>query len=225
VPLGATVIVAGVTAMETSCSAVTVSVVVPVMPPEEAEMVLLPAATPVARPETLIVATEAVADNQLAAAVRSFVVPSLYVPVAVNCCVAPVAIVGADGATAMEISVAAGGGVGPDPEPPELPPQPTNRLTPSNKTENSNLFICIPQGSRANYSARAEFGQTLIRIICISNHKSIRILSRPYHNSAMFDSSAQNISIHHSSKRTKTVVMPVLWRGEALVPKSDRVHK
>ena len=42
VPLGATVLVAGVTAMETSGTAATVSVVVPTMPPDVAEMLLVP---------------------------------------------------------------------------------------------------------------------------------------------------------------------------------------
>jgi hypothetical protein len=83
VPLGATEVVAGVTAMDTSGTAVTVKVVVPVTLPELAEMVLVPAATPVASPETLIVATDWVADSQLAD--TALVLPSLYVPVALNC--------------------------------------------------------------------------------------------------------------------------------------------
>ena len=70
------VLVAGVTAIETS-GFVTVRVVVPVIPAELAEIEMVPAHTPVARPETLIVATEGVADSQLAVEVRSFVLLSL----------------------------------------------------------------------------------------------------------------------------------------------------
>lgn len=49
--------VAGVTAIDTS-GLMTVKVVVPTIVPDVAEMLLVPAATPVARPETLMVATD-----------------------------------------------------------------------------------------------------------------------------------------------------------------------
>jgi hypothetical protein len=52
-------------------------------------MVELPPATPEARPEVLIVATEVLEDAQVTWLLRFCVLPSLYVPVAVNCCVAP----------------------------------------------------------------------------------------------------------------------------------------
>ncbi len=104
--------------------------------PEVAVMVLEPAATPVAKPETLIVATAVFDESQLAD--TALVLPSLYVPVALNCCVLPIAIAGLAGVTEIETSVTVvGGGV----EPPELPPQPTNRLTPSNRNDSSNRFI------------------------------------------------------------------------------------
>jgi hypothetical protein len=143
---------AGVTAMETSVTevAVTVSVVEPTTPPEVAVMLLVPAATAVARPDVPMVATEDVTEAQLAVAVRSFVVLSLYVPVALNCCVAPAVIDGLDGVTAMETSVTVGGGVLDEPA---LPPQPTNKLTPSNRNASSNRFIQSPRGSYAPNSA------------------------------------------------------------------------
>jgi hypothetical protein len=77
VPLGATVTPGGVTAMDSSGTGVTVSVVDPVMPAELAEIVVVPALTPVAKPEILTVATVVLVDSQLAVLVRTFVVPSL----------------------------------------------------------------------------------------------------------------------------------------------------
>src|SRR6266851_8681541 len=71
-------------------------------------MVVDPVPTAVARPAVLMVATPAAADElHVAVLVRFWVLPSLYVPVAVNCCVLPLAIDGFAGVTAMETSVAA----------------------------------------------------------------------------------------------------------------------
>lgn len=70
-------------------------------------MVLDPAATPVATPAALMVATPVLEDVQVTVAVMLLVLPSLYVPVAVNCCVAPAAMLGDAGVTAMELSVGA----------------------------------------------------------------------------------------------------------------------
>ena len=53
---------AGVTAIDCSAAAVTVSTVEPVTPPSVALMVLVPIATAVAKPAALIVATVGVAD-------------------------------------------------------------------------------------------------------------------------------------------------------------------
>ena len=55
----------------------------------------------------MIVATVVVADAQVTDAVRFCVLLSLYVPVAVNCCVAPLLIDGFAGVTAIDCSVAA----------------------------------------------------------------------------------------------------------------------
>lgn len=63
----------------------TVNVAEPLIVPEVAVMVAVPCATLVAKPDALIVATEGLDDVHVT--VRFCIVPSLYVPVAVNCCV------------------------------------------------------------------------------------------------------------------------------------------
>src|SRR6266851_4058746 len=96
---------AGVTAMEVSVAAVTVSSVEPVMLPLVAEIVEVPTPAAVASPVLLIVATVAVPEAHTALP-STCVELSLNVPVAVNCCVAPLGIDGFAGVTAMEVSVA-----------------------------------------------------------------------------------------------------------------------
>jgi hypothetical protein len=95
---------AGVTAMETSVAGVTVRPVDPLIDPKAALMFVLPAVTAVARP-ALMVATVVLVEVQETVLVRFCVVPSLYVPVAVNCRVVPFAIEALAGVTAMETSV------------------------------------------------------------------------------------------------------------------------
>jgi hypothetical protein len=92
---------AGVTAIETRVAAVTVSVVDPVTLPEVAVMVVVPTPVDVANPAFEIVATPAAEELHVAVPVRFCVLPSLYVPVAVNCCVCPLAIDGAAGVMAI----------------------------------------------------------------------------------------------------------------------------
>jgi len=70
-------------------------------------IVLVPAATPVARPPALIVAAAAVPEDHTTLAVRFCVVPFVYVPVAVNCNVVPDTIEGFAGVIAIETSAAA----------------------------------------------------------------------------------------------------------------------
>src|SRR5271167_1508996 len=60
----------GVTAIDTSTGAVTVNPVEPLMEPEVAWMVVLPAATPVAKPALLMVATEVADEIHVADEVR-----------------------------------------------------------------------------------------------------------------------------------------------------------
>lgn len=71
--------VAGVTAIEVrvGAGAVTVSVVFAEIEPSVPVMVVFPAATVVATPEALIVATEVLDEAQVVCAVTSAVVPSL----------------------------------------------------------------------------------------------------------------------------------------------------
>ena len=87
----------------------TVSNAVPVMPPEFAPMVLVPALLQFAKPATLgalaMVATGAEDELQWLFRVMSCVLPSLNVPVATNSCVVPAAAVGADGVRTSETSV------------------------------------------------------------------------------------------------------------------------
>jgi hypothetical protein len=98
---------AGVTAIDCSVAAVTVSKVEPLMDDDVAVMVEVPTAAPLAKPAALIVAVAVVPDDQVTVEVKFCVEPSLNVPVAVNCCVAPLVIEGFAGVTAIDCSVAA----------------------------------------------------------------------------------------------------------------------
>jgi len=98
---------AGVTAIDTRVAFVTVSVVDPTTLPLVALIVELPAFTPVAKPEALIVATVVVPDAHVTLPVKSCVELSLNVPVAVNCCVPATMMEGVAGVTAIDDSVAA----------------------------------------------------------------------------------------------------------------------
>jgi hypothetical protein len=98
---------AGVTAIDCSVAAVTVSKVEPLIDDDVAVMVEVPTPTPVARPAALIVAVVVVPELHVTVVVRFCVVPSLNVPVAVNCSVAPLAIDAFAGVTAIDCNVAA----------------------------------------------------------------------------------------------------------------------
>ena len=88
------------------------STVEPVIVPEVALIVVVPVATAVARPWVplvlLIVATPVLVDAHVAAVVRFWVLPSVKVPVAVNCWVTPTAIEGFVGVTAIDDNVGGG---------------------------------------------------------------------------------------------------------------------
>jgi len=103
--------VAGVTVIETRVTAFTVSVVFPETLPSVAVIMVVPAATDVARPfdplALLIVATPGLDELQVTWVVKSCVVLSLKVPVAVNCWVSPSGRLGLAGVTAIEVRVAA----------------------------------------------------------------------------------------------------------------------
>jgi hypothetical protein len=100
----------GVTAIDTRVAEVTVSVVDPGIPPSVAVIVVEPAATEVAKPlepaALLMVATPAADGLQATAVVRFCVVLSEYVPIAVNCRVVPLTMLGLVGVTTIDTSVA-----------------------------------------------------------------------------------------------------------------------
>ena len=83
--------------------------VLPVTPPNVAEMVVLPSPVPNTRPLGLTVAAAVLDEDHFACAVRFRVVPLEYVPVAVNDCVVPTPMALFVGVTAIDESV--------DPEP------------------------------------------------------------------------------------------------------------
>ena len=95
---------AGVTAIETNAGVI-VSVVVKVNVPFVAVMVVVPTAMPDATPETEIVAQFVFDELQAVDPVIFCVVLSEYVPVAVNCCVAPSSMLGVAGVNDIETSV------------------------------------------------------------------------------------------------------------------------
>jgi hypothetical protein len=84
-----------------------VRVVEPLMAPEAACILLVPAATAVASPPEVIVATVVVCEVHIAMLVKFCVELSEKVPVAMNCSVAVIAIVGFAGVTAIDTSVGA----------------------------------------------------------------------------------------------------------------------
>lgn len=101
---------AGLTAMETRAGAPTVSCAVPEVCPTEAEMLVIPCPALLASPAVpgllLTIATAVEDEFHVAVPVKSWVLPSLYVPVAVNCCVAPSEIEADGGLTAIETNIA-----------------------------------------------------------------------------------------------------------------------
>ena len=97
----------GLSVSETITGALTVIAVEPMTAPRVAEMVVVPDATPLAKPLTSTVATDGVDEPQLTSAVRSRLLPSLYVPVAVNCWVVFIGMDNAAGATVIAVKLAA----------------------------------------------------------------------------------------------------------------------
>lgn len=98
---------AGVTAIDDRVAPVTVSIVEAVTEPDAAWIVDEPTAMALARPAGETVATDGVSDDQVTELVRFWVLPSLKVPLAVNCCVVFLVTVGLAGVTAIDLSVAA----------------------------------------------------------------------------------------------------------------------
>src|SRR5260370_155568 len=98
---------AGVTAIDASAGAMTVILVVPLIVPALAVIVELPVALAVAEPPLVMVAADVDDELQVADAVRSWVLLSLNVPVALNCCVAPFGTEGFAGVTAIDCNTGA----------------------------------------------------------------------------------------------------------------------
>ena len=96
----------GVMLMETSVADVTVSVADPVAPWKLAVMFAVPKLKAVAMPVLLTRATSAADELQITCEVRSRVLLSLKIPVAVNCMVPLMPTVGDSGTTTMEVNVA-----------------------------------------------------------------------------------------------------------------------
>ena len=96
----------GVTEMKDRVAEVTVRVVLPEIVPEVAVIEAVPAATAVARPLLLTVTTDVFEEVQVTCVVISRLMPSEYVPVAVNCWVTPTGILGLTGVTDTEDRVA-----------------------------------------------------------------------------------------------------------------------
>ena len=94
-------------AIDTNVAAVTINTVEPVTVPELAFTVDVPMPALVARPLASMLAVEVVFDDHATVPVRSCMLPSVNVPVAVNCCFVPSAIDGTGGVTAMDASAAA----------------------------------------------------------------------------------------------------------------------
>lgn len=93
--------------MELSVAVETRRVVVPDVVPNVAVIVVGPAATARARPPlAAILALDVSEEFQVTCAVKSWLVLSENVPVAVNCCVVPAAILWLMGVTVIELSVA-----------------------------------------------------------------------------------------------------------------------
>ena len=78
----------------------------PEIPPKVALMAAVPAATAVARPPVLILATALFDELQVTCVVISWFVPSEYVPVAVNCWMPPTAMLRLAGVTDIEDKIA-----------------------------------------------------------------------------------------------------------------------
>lgn len=101
----------GVTVIDVSAAGETVSVTAfDVTPEKVAITVVVPIPAAVANPfvpiASLTVATCVLVDVHVAEAVMSFVIPLEYVPVAVNCCFAPMGMLAPDGVTEIDFRTA-----------------------------------------------------------------------------------------------------------------------
>jgi hypothetical protein len=84
---------------------VEIRVVSPEIDPDVALIIVVPSANMETFPPVVIVATDVTDELQVTEAVKSFVELSEYVPVALNCWVAPTAILELVGVTAMDTRI------------------------------------------------------------------------------------------------------------------------
>ena len=108
----------GVTEMEEIVGAVTAAVVDCETLFSVAVIIAVPAKSPVIAPVAFTVATVFADVLQVTSAVKSALLPSVYVPVAVSCCIVLTGIEGLAGAIVRELRFA------PAPPPPVPPPPP-----------------------------------------------------------------------------------------------------
>jgi hypothetical protein len=121
--------VAGIMVKPTTAARVTVRFAVPVTDPTVALMLDVPIAAPVASPPDVIVATPGADELHVTDELRCFVLPSVYVPVALNRNESPTGTVPFAGVTAMDTS--AGGPTATVVEPHTEPAQPLTVAVPA----------------------------------------------------------------------------------------------
>lgn len=129
---------AGETASETSAGAVTVRVAPPLTPEKVAVIAADPGALLVAMPVLAIVTALVFDELQVAELVRSLLVWSLYVPVALNCWPSPAATEDVPGVIWIDCKAAAPPAVGAELLP---PPHPAITPTHNSATRIWNTFI------------------------------------------------------------------------------------
>lgn len=96
----------GVTLMEVNVGTCTVTTELPVTVSKVAEIVAVPGVVANTRPAVLVVATVGAEEDQFTTPLMFCVLPSLKLPLALNCWNNPATIVGFPGETAMERTVA-----------------------------------------------------------------------------------------------------------------------
>ncbi len=116
----------------------TVNVLVPDTPCDFAVMVATPSELQVATPPLLIVATRLLEELHFAEAVRSCMLPSLYIPVALNVWFVPTTTEVAAGVTWIDWRVT----LLPPPEE-LLPPQPIDTASVATTIDSRSLFIAL----------------------------------------------------------------------------------
>src|SRR4030067_1053459 len=147
----------GVTSMDARVAAVTVRVVAPESPPNEAVMEAVPLDAPVARPAAVIVAA-AVEELQEADAVMSCLVVSEKMATALNCRVVPRAMLGLVGETSMATKVIP---FPPTAPPPPPPPHPARRTTPKTSRGSNQRPGNIPFFPSISFMSHSNYGGDL----------------------------------------------------------------